>query len=97
MMLTYAGGVIGGAWWESSLNMSNLISRNNAITASSASYRAYAGGAIGQMEGNGTISFSNAIVIDSLVEAITYSSSNYAYAAGICGRMKGNTYSQYCV
>lgn len=97
MMLTYAGGVIGGAWWESSLNMSNLISRNNAITASSASYRAYAGGAIGQMEGNGTISFSNAIVIDSLVEAITYSSSNYAYAAGICGRMKGNTYSQYSV
>ena len=97
MMLTYAGGVIGGAWWESSLNMSNLISRNNAITASSASYRAYAGGAIGQMEGNGTISFSNAIVIDSLVEAITYSSSENAYAAGICGRMKGNTYSQYSV
>lgn len=97
MMLTYAGGVVGGAWWVSDLNMNNLISRNNAITASSASYRAYAGGAIGQMEGNNTISFSNAFVIDSLVEAITYSSSNYAYAAGICGRMMGNTYSQNSV
>lgn len=97
MMLTYAGGVVGGAWWVSNLNMSNLISRNNAVTSSSASYSAYAGGAIGQMEGDNTISFSNAFVIDSVVEAITYSSSENAYAAGICGRMKGNTYSQYSV
>lgn len=97
MMLTYAGGVVGGAWWVSNLNMSNLISRNNAVTSSSASYSAYAGDAIGQMEGDNTISFSNAFVIDSVVEAITYSSSENAYAAGICGRMKGNTYSQYSV
>lgn len=97
MMLTYAGGVIGGAWWESSLNMSNLISRNNAITASSASYSTYAGGIIGQMEGTNTITFSEAYVLNTSVEAITYSSTYNSYAAGICGRMMGDTYITYSV
>lgn len=97
MMLTYAGGVIGGAWWESSLNMSNLISRNNAITASSASYSTYAGGIIGQMEGTNTITFSEAYALNTSVEAITYSSTYNSYAAGICGRMMGDTYITYSV
>lgn len=97
MMLTYAGGVIGGAWWESSLNMSNLISRNNAITASSASYSTYAGGIIGQMEGTNTITFSEAYALNTSVEAITYSSTYTSYAAGICGRMMGDTYITYSV
>ncbi len=97
MMLTYAGGVIGGAWWESSLNMNNLISRNNAITASSASYSTYAGGIIGQMEGTNTITFSEAYVLNTSVEAITYSSTYNSYAAGICGRMMGDTYITYSV
>lgn len=97
MMLTYAGGVIGGAWWVSSLNMSNLISCDNAVTASSASYNTYAGGIIGQMEGNSTITFSEAYVLNTSVEAITYSSTYNSYAAGICGRMMGNTYITYSV
>lgn len=99
MMLTYAGGVIGGAWWESRLHISNLISRNNAVTASSASYNTYAGGAIAQMEGSDTITFSEAYVLNTSVEAITYSNNTgyNAYAAGICGRMMGNTYITYTV
>lgn len=97
MMLTYAGGVIGGAWWESNLHMRNLISRNNAVTASSASYSTYAGGIIGQMEGTNTITFSEAYVLNTSVEAITYSSTYNSYAAGICGRMMGDTYITYSV
>lgn len=97
MMLTYAGGVIGGAWWVTNLNMNNLISRNNAITASSASYNTYAGGIIGQMEGTNTITFSEAYVLNTSVEAITYSSTYNSYAAGICGRMMGDTYITYSV
>lgn len=97
MMLTYAGGVVGGAWWVTNLNMNNLISRNNAITASSASYSTYAGGIIGQMEGTNTITFSEAYVLNTSVEAITYSSTYTSYAAGICGRMMGDTYITYSV
>ena len=97
MMLTYAGGVIGGAWWVTNLNMNNLISRNNAITASSASYSTYAGGIIGQMEGTNTITFSEAYALNTSVEAITYSSTYNSYAAGICGRMMGDTYITYSV
>lgn len=97
MMLTYAGGVIGGAWWVTNLNMNNLISRNNAITASSASYSTYAGGIIGQMEGTNTITFSEAYALNTSVEAITYSSTYTSYAAGICGRMMGDTYITYSV
>lgn len=97
MMLTYAGGVVGGAWWVTNLNMNNLISRNNAITASSASYSTYAGGIIGQMEGTNTITFSEAYALNTSVEAITYSSTYTSYAAGICGRMMGYTYITYSV
>lgn len=97
MMLTYAGGVVGGAWWVTNLNMNNLISRNNAITASSASYSTYAGGIIGQMEGTNTITFNEAYVLNTSVEAITYSSTYNSYAAGICGRMMGDTYITYSV
>lgn len=97
MMLTYAGGVVGGAWWVTNLNMNNLISRNNAITASSASYSTYAGGIIGQMEGTNTITFSEAYALNTSVEAITYSSTYTSYAAGICGRMMGDTYITYSV
>ncbi len=90
-MLTYAGGVIGGAWWERAIAISNLYSNGNSVLASSASYNTYAGGAIGQMEGSSTITFSEAIVLNTTVEAITYSTAHNAYAAGICGRSMGNT------
>lgn len=90
-MLTYAGGVIGGAWWEKAIEISYLYSNGNSVLASSASYNTYAGGAIGQMEGSGTITFSEAIVLNTTVEAITYSNAHNAYAAGICGRSMGNT------
>ena len=90
-MLTYAGGVIGGAWWVHAINISNLYSKGNSVLASSASYNTYAGGAIGQMEGSGTITFEKAIVVNTTVEALTYSSSHNAYAAGVCGRSMGNT------
>lgn len=100
-MLTYAGGVIGGAWWVYQINISNLYSKGNSVLASSASYNTYAGGAIGQMEYNSTdgnqINFSKAIVLDTTVEAITYSKDHNAYAAGICGLASVSSHVTDCI
>lgn len=90
-MLTYAGGVFGGAWWVSSANISNCISRNNSVLASSATFNTFAAGIVGQLQA-GTVE--NCLAINNTVEAITYSDSTEfnniqvrAYAAGICARV----------
>lgn len=92
-MLTYAGGVFGGAWWVSSANISNCISRNNSVLASSATFNTFAAGIAGMIQ-NSNSSITNSAVFDTKVEAITYSqnetvggSSVKAYAAGICARV----------
>lgn len=71
-MLTYAGGVFGGAWWVSSANISNCISRNNSVLASSATFNTFAAGIVGQLQA-GTVE--NCLAINNTVEAITYSDS----------------------
>lgn len=90
-MLTYAGGVFGGAWWVSSANISNCISRNNSVLASSATFNTFAAGIVGQLQA-GTVE--NCLAINNTVEAITYSDSTEfnniqvrAYASGICARV----------
>lgn len=90
-MLTYAGGVFGGAWWVSSANISNCISRNNSVLASSATFNTFAAGIVGQLQA-GTVEY--CLAINNTVEAITYSDSTEfnniqvrAYAAGICARV----------
>lgn len=92
-MLTYAGGVFGGAWWVSSANISNCISRNNSVLASSATFNTFAGGIAGMIQ-NGNSSITDSLVLNTNVEAITYSedttvanSNVKAYAAGICARV----------
>lgn len=92
-MLTYAGGVFGGAWWVSSATISDCISRNNSVLASSATFNTFAAGIAGMIQ-NSNSSITNSAVFDTKVEAITYSqnetvggSSVKAYAAGICARV----------
>lgn len=90
-MLTYAGGVFGGAWWVRSATISDCISRNNSVLASSATFNTFAAGIVGQLQA-GTVE--NCLAINNTVEAITYSDSTEfnniqvrAYAAGICARV----------
>lgn len=90
-MLTYAGGVFGGAWWVSSANISNCISRNNSVLASSATFNTFAAGIVGLLQ-EGTVE--NCLVINNTIDAITYSTNTSvsgsevrAYAAGICARV----------
>lgn len=92
-MLTYAGGVFGGAWWVSSATISDCISCNNSVLASSATFNTFAAGIAGMIQ-NSNSSITNSAVFDTKVEAITYSqnvtvggSSVKAYAAGICARV----------
>lgn len=90
-MLTYAGGVFGGVWWVSSANISNCISRNNSVLASSATLNTFAAGIVGLLQA-GTVE--NCLVINNTIDAITYSTNTSvrgsevrAYAAGICARV----------
>lgn len=69
-MLTYAGGVFGGVWWVSSANISNCISRNNSVLASSATFNTFAAGIVGLLQA-GTVE--NCLVINNTIDAITYS------------------------
>lgn len=90
-MLTYAGGVFGGVWWVSSANISNCISRNNSVLASSATFNTFAAGIVGLLQA-GTVE--KCLVINNTIDAITYSTNTSvrgsevrAYAAGICARV----------
>ena len=90
-MLTYAGGVFGGAWWVSSATISDCISLNNSVLASSATFNTFAAGIVGLLQ-EGTVE--NCLVINNTIDAITYSTNTSvsgsevrAYAAGICARV----------
>ncbi len=92
-MLTYAGGVFGGAWWVSSATVSDCVSRDNSVLASSATFNTFAGGIAGMIQ-NANSSITDSLVLNTNVEAITYSedttvanSNVKAYAAGICARV----------
>lgn len=91
-MLTYAGGIFGGVWWTADIPTSNLISRNNTVLASSASYSTYAGGISGMIQNNQNYNITNissAKVLNTSVEAVTYGTESNvkAYSAGICPRI----------
>lgn len=90
-MLTYAGGVFGGAWWVSSATISDCISLNNSVLASSATFNTFAAGIVGLLQ-EGTVE--NCLVINNTIDAITYSTNTSvsgsevrAYAAGVCARV----------
>lgn len=91
-MLTYAGGIFGGVWWTADIPASNLISRNNTVLASSATYSTYAGGISGMIQNNQNYNItkiSSAKVLNTSVEAVTYGTESNvkAYSAGICPRI----------
>lgn len=91
-MLTYAGGVVAGMWWDNSTNLSYGIVKNSAITASSIVPYAYAGGIVGLMQYS-TVSY--CLTQDTEVKAV--SEKAYAYAGGIAARCKdNNTKITYC-
>lgn len=100
-MLTYGGGIIGGAWWQSNFALENCISRNNTVVASSVTFRTYAGGIAGMIQknadspssGSAENYISSAKVFNTSVEAVTYSEQgHYAFAAGICPRIEQRAY-----
>ena len=95
-MLTYAGGVFGGIWYQNSIKVSNCISRNSSVLSSSASYETYSGGICGLIQGNATY-ITSSYVIDTIVNAITYSDGYTAYAAGICPKVYQSSYISQCV
>lgn len=95
-MLTYAGGVFGGIWYQNSIQVSNCISRNSSVLSSSASYETYSGGICGLIQGNATY-ITSSYVIDTIVNAITYSDGYTAYAAGICPKVYQSSYISQCV
>lgn len=95
-MLTYAGGIFGGVWWTADIPTSNILSRNNTVLSSSATYSTYAGGISGMLQNNRNYNITNissAKVLNTSVEAVTYGSGSsgsvtiQAYAAGICPRI----------
>ena len=83
VMLTYAGGLCGGVWWNSSMTVTNCSVYDSSITASSVSSKAYAAGAIGLAQ-RCTISSTKVLRTD--VRAI--STNNQARVAGITSRTR---------
>ena len=97
-MLTYAGGVFGGVWYQDSIHVENCISRNNNVLASSASHHTFAGGLSAQVQGsNGSSYIIDSFVLDTSVKAITYANNADAYAAGICSRVYVSPKIEHCV
>lgn len=81
-MLTYAGGVFGGIWYMT-INVTNVYSIGNSVTASSVGWDAYAGGITGFAQES---SITNSGVISTAI----YSSSNDGefYSAGLVARAR---------
>ena len=82
-MLTYAGGVVAGMWWASTTKLSYGIVTDSAITASSITPYAYAGGIVGLMQ-NSDISY--CLTQGTEVKAISEQAS--AYVGGVVARAK---------
>lgn len=67
-MLTYAGGVFGGIWYSGSLSADNCAAVRSNVTASSVSYRAFAAGIAGLLQGS-EAKITNCSVVDSTIFA----------------------------
>lgn len=85
-MLTYAGGVFGGIWYSGTLSARNCVVIGSSVTASSVSYRAFAAGVTGILQGT-TANLTNSYVIDTSVQAQAPNST--AYVAGFSSRCRG--------
>lgn len=84
-MLTYAGGIVAGMWWHNGTYLSYAVVVNSAVTASSITAKAYAGGITGLLQNS---YINNSLVQKTDVKAV--SESNIATSAGIASRVKGS-------
>ena len=82
-MLTYSGGVVGGMWWTGNTVLYYATVRNCAVTASSISWNAYAGGIVGLMQSSDI-----AYCLTQNTEVKAISEQLNAYAAGIAARAR---------
>lgn len=85
-MLTYSGGVVGGMWWTSNTVLYYATVRNCAVTASSISWNAYAGGIVGLMQSSDI-----AYCLTQNTEVKAISEQKNAYAAGIAARARADS------
>lgn len=85
-MLTYSGGVVGGMWWTGNTVLYYATVRNCAVTASSISEKAYAGGIVGLMQSSDI-----AYCLTQNTEVKAISEQKNAYAAGIAARARAGS------
>ncbi len=85
-MLTYSGGVVGGMWWTGNTILHYGTVRNCAVTASSISWNAYAGGIVGLMQSSDI-----AYCLTQNTEVKAISEQKNAYAAGIAARARADS------
>lgn len=85
-MLTYSGGVVGGMWWTGNTVLYYATVRNCAVTASSISWNAYAGGIVGLMQSSDI-----AYCLTQNTEVKAISEQKNAYAAGIAARARADS------
>lgn len=85
-MLTYSGGVVGGMWWTGNTVLYYATVRNCAVTVSSISWNAYAGGIVGLMQSSDI-----AYCLTQNTEVKAISEQLNAYAAGIAARARAGS------
>lgn len=85
-MLAYSGGVVGGMWWTGNTLLYYATVRNCAVTASSISWNAYAGGIVGLMQSSDI-----AYCLTQNTEVKAISEQLNAYAAGIAARARAGS------
>ena len=85
-MLTYSGGIVAGMWWTGNTILHYGTVRNCAVTASSISWNAYAGGIVGLMQSSDI-----AYCLTQNTEVKAISEQKNAYAAGIAARARAGS------
>lgn len=87
-MMTYAGGLTGGAWWQGYTGIYNVEVYENEILSNSISTKAHSGGISGLIQANdGTYFYiDNAYIINNYISAVSAEGS--AYSAGISSRKR---------
>lgn len=90
-MMTYAGGLTGGAWWAGYTGFYNVEVYGNEILANSISSKAHAGGLSGLIQANNNTNFyiDNAYIVNNYISAVSAEGS--AYSAGITSRKRAIT------
>lgn len=90
-MMTYAGGLTGGAWWAGYTGFYNVEVFGNEILANSISSKAHAGGLSGLIQANDGTNFyiDNAYIVNNYISAVSNEGS--AFSAGISSRKRAMT------